>query len=193
MKRYIITGTPSAGKTAILLELEARGYAVVPEAATDVIARRQAKGQPWHGACFIDDIVALQRRRQEAAVPPGVTVQVFDRSPVCTLALAWYVEQPVSDALAGEVDPIMRAGVYQRRVFFVRPVGFVTATAARRITYEQSLEFERRHEHAYRSCGFSVVDVPPGTLVERAAAVERLIRSWAGAQGMSDPGVTLAR
>jgi predicted ATPase len=195
MRRYIITGTPSAGKTAILLELEARGYAVVPEAATDVIARRQARGdEPWHGRpSFIDDIVALQRRRQEAPAPPGVTVQVFDRSPVCALALAWYVEQPVSGALAGELDRIMRAGVYERRVFFVRPIGFVTATAARRITYEESLEFERSHEDAYRSCGFSVVDVPPGTVAERAAAIDRLIRSWAGAQVMSDPGATLAR
>jgi predicted ATPase len=193
MKRYIITGTPSAGKTAILLELESRGYTVVPEAATDVIARRQAKGEPWQGPSFIDDTVALQRRRQEAPVPPGVTVQLFDRSPVCTLALAWYVGQPVSDVLAGEVDRIMRTDVYERRVFFVRPIGFVTATAARRITYEQSLEFERWHEDAYRSYGFSIVDVPTGTVVERAAAIDRLIRSWAGAQGMSDPGATLAR
>ena len=183
MKRYIITGTPSGGKTAILLELEARGYAVVPETATDVIARRQARGEPWDGPGFLDDIVTLQRRRQDAPVPPGVTVQIFDRSPVCTLALAWYTGQPVSDALAGEVDRIMRAGVYERRVFFVRPIGFVTATAARRITYEQSLDFERVHEDAYRSGGFSVVEVPAGTVAERAVAIDRLIRSLGGRTG----------
>jgi predicted ATPase len=193
MKRYIITGTPGAGKTAILLELETLGYAVVPEAATDVIARRLARGEPRGGPSFADDVVALQRRRQDAPVPPGVAVQVFDRSPVCTLALAWYTGQPVSDALAGEVDRSMRAGVYERQVFFVRPIGFVTATAARRITYQQSLEFERVHEEAYRSCGFSMVDVPAGTVTERAVAIDRQIRSLGGAHGMSDPGATLAR
>jgi predicted ATPase len=78
-------------------------------------------------------------------------------------------------------------------VFFVRPIGFVTATAARRITYEQSLAFERVHQDAYRSCGFSVVDVPAGTVAERAVAIDRLIRSLGRAQGVSDPGATLAR
>jgi hypothetical protein len=38
MRRYIITGAPGAEKTAILQELKVRGYAVVGEAATDVIA-----------------------------------------------------------------------------------------------------------------------------------------------------------
>jgi predicted ATPase len=176
LRRYILTGTPGAGKTAILLELEARGYAVVPEAATDVIARRQARGEPWHGPAFLDAVVDTQRRRQEAPVAVGITLQVYDRSPICTLGLARYVGQPVSLVLAAEVDRVLRAGVYERRVFFVRPIGFVTATAARRITYEQSLEFERVHEEAYRASGFELVDVPPAAVPERATMIDRLIR-----------------
>jgi len=38
MKRFILTGTPGSGKTAILRQLEMEGYGVVEEAATDVIA-----------------------------------------------------------------------------------------------------------------------------------------------------------
>ena len=44
MRRFILTGAPGAGKTAIVRELEARGFPVVEEAATDVIAREQAAG-----------------------------------------------------------------------------------------------------------------------------------------------------
>lgn len=173
VKRYILTGAPSAGKTAILRELAARGYAVVPEAATDVIARGQARGiaEPWHGPSFIDDIVAVQRHRQEAAVPPGVTVQLFDRSPICTLALARYLDRPASAVLEAEVDRVLRGAVYQRRVFFVRPIGFVTPTAARRITFEQSLRFQRVHEQVYAECGFELVDIPPAAVPDRAAMV----------------------
>ena len=49
IKRYILTGAPGAGKTAIIRELARRGYAVVDEAATDVIAREHASGnaEPW--------------------------------------------------------------------------------------------------------------------------------------------------
>ena len=42
MKRYILTGAPGSGKTAILRQLEREGFGVVDEAATDVIALEQA-------------------------------------------------------------------------------------------------------------------------------------------------------
>jgi predicted ATPase len=180
VRRYILTGAPGAGKTVMLRELAARGYAVVPEAATDVIACAQAAGNDElrHRPDFIDEIIAVQRSRQEATVPPGVTVQLFDRSPICTLALARYAGWPVSRVLATEVERVLRAGVYERRVFFVRPIGFVTPTAARRITYEQSLRFERIHEEVYGGCGFTLLDVPPAPVPDRAAMVDRRIRAW---------------
>lgn len=42
---YILTGAPGSGKTAVLRLLETLGYAVVEEAATDVIALGQAMGR----------------------------------------------------------------------------------------------------------------------------------------------------
>ena len=49
MKKYIVTGAPGAGETAIIQQLEIDGFSVVEEAATDVIAICQAKGvaEPW--------------------------------------------------------------------------------------------------------------------------------------------------
>ena len=69
MRRFILTGAPGAGKTSILNALAAKGYATVPEAATDVIAQEAAKGiaEPWRHPGFIDKIVALQVRRQTRA------------------------------------------------------------------------------------------------------------------------------
>jgi predicted ATPase len=55
MRRFIITGAPGAGKTAIIRQLELDGFSVVEEAATDVIAAAQARGtaQPWTHPSFI--------------------------------------------------------------------------------------------------------------------------------------------
>ena len=66
MKRYILTGTPGSGKTSILHELKRQCYAVVEEAATDVIAREQGLGnsEPWLQADFIESIVRVQKQRQ---------------------------------------------------------------------------------------------------------------------------------
>ena len=58
MKRFILTGAPGAGKTAILRQLELDGFSVVEEAATDVIALWQAQGiaEPWMLPAFIDAV-----------------------------------------------------------------------------------------------------------------------------------------
>ncbi len=174
MLRYIITGAPGAGKTTIVTALRERGYAVVDEAATDVNLRYHAMGrdEPWREAGFVDAIVALQRDREALPVPPGTAVQVFDRSPICTLALSRYLGRPVTPLLAAEVDRIVAGRAYQPTVFFVRLLGFLTPTAVRRISYADAVRFERLHEEAYREHGFELVDVPPGTPGDRVRLVE---------------------
>ncbi|MFI7152687.1 AAA family ATPase [Nonomuraea sp. NPDC050022] len=175
MKRYILTGTPGAGKTAILRRLECDGYTVVEEAATDVIALRQAQGEaePWTKPSFVEAIVTLQRRRQEqAAALPG-EVQIYDRSPVCTYALAVYLGHSVSPALTRELERIEAEQIYEKKVFFVQNLGFVTPTDARLITFEESLRFEQVHQDAYASLGYECVLIAPGVLMDRVAAVKK--------------------
>jgi predicted ATPase len=176
MRGYVLTGTPGAGKTTLLRGLAELGHEVVEEAATDVIARAQARGEdePWTRESFIDEIVELQRQRQLAA--PGTnSVRFFDRSPLCTHALATYQGRPPSPALTAEIERITTQGVYERQVFFVRNLGFCEPTAARRISFRQSLEFERIHEETYRAFGFELVDVPAAGLARRIAAIDTFV------------------
>jgi predicted ATPase len=170
VRRFILTGAPGCGKTSILTALHDRGYAVVPEAATDVIAAEQARGidEPWTRPEFADRIVELQRTRELEAVGDP---QVYDRSPLCTLALARYLGRPVTPLLAEEIKRLREQQIFQCLVFFVRPIGFIEPTAARRISYEESLVFERLHEAVYREHGFELIDVPPGPVDARAALV----------------------
>lgn len=168
MHRYILTGAPGAGKTVLLRALERAGHAVVEEAATDIIALAQAEGvaEPWTDPGFVDAIVSLQKQREARAVGEVV---FFDRSPVCALALARFLGHPVSPLLRAELERI--EGLYQRRVFLVRGLGFITPTAARRISLEDALRFEAAHEEAYRELGYTLIPVAPGAPAERAAAV----------------------
>jgi len=131
---------------------------------------------------FTSKIAVLQRRRQLQLVATDVDVQFFDRSPWCTVALALFLQQPVPQALAQEIARIIRAEVYESTVFFVRPLGFVTPTAARRISYEDSLVFEAVHEAVYRDYGFELVDVASGS-VEQRAAESRHARPGAAQRG----------
>jgi predicted ATPase len=113
-------------------------------------------------------------------------VQFYDRSPLFTLALALFLEQPVSPALAEEIARVTQGQVYENAVFFVRPLGFLTPTAARRIGYEDSLVFEAVHEAVYRDHGYEIVDTAPGSVADRVAAVEaRIAREQRG--GINEP------
>jgi predicted ATPase len=194
MERYVLTGTPGAGKTTILDALAARGYPVVAEAATALIELALANGDDrhWERADFIDAIVARQRRLQLEADEEPAAVRFYDRSPVCTLALSRHLGRPVSPALAAELDRIDAAQVYRPMVFFVRSLGFVRPTPVRRISYEQSLEFERIHETVYRSRGFTLVEVPAGPVAGRVEVVLDTVRQ-AGRWLRSRPGPASAR
>ena len=170
VKRYVLTGAPGAGKTVILRHLELSGFGVVEEAATDLIALKQAQGveEPWLRDSFIDEIAGLQRIRllRSSKWPGGV--QFHDRSIFCTAALSDYLGCPRSVTLSRELDRAATERWFQPEAFLIRSLGFVTPTAARRISLENSIRFERVHEVVYREFGFQLVWIEPGSPPDRA-------------------------
>lgn len=177
MPGFILTGAPGSGKTAILRQLELNGHAVVEEAATDVIALQHALGrpEPWRQPTFVEQIVDLQRSRQTASGTDASGSTFFDRSPVCTLALCRHLRLPPPARLTDEIRRIAAQRPYELTAFFVRNLGFVQATAARRMTLDDALVFERTHELTYRELGFELVDVPAA----------QLRRAWPSLSGRS--------
>jgi predicted ATPase len=179
MKRFVLTGTPGSGKTAIVRQLELDGFGVVEEAATDVIALEQARGvaEPWKHPTFIDSIVELQRQRLVRASGEPDEIQFHDRSAVCTAALAVYLGYARSEALSRELGRIETEAVFRRQVFFIQSLGFITPTDARRISFEEALRFERVHEDIYRDFGFELIPIAPGTLAERVGTINGFART----------------
>lgn len=177
MKRYIVTGAPGAGKTAIIRQLETEGFSVVEEAATDVIALQQAKGisEPWTSPDFIDAVVSLQQTRERRAAAVADLVQFHDRSVVCTAALAEYLRFPMPQSLLHELQRLQTRGVFQRKVLFLRNLGFITPTEARRITYEETLRFEQIHKETYRALGFEITFIDPGSVSDRVTDIKRAL------------------
>src|ERR1700722_11171980 len=121
MRRYILTGAPGSGKTSVLTELSSSRAALVPEAAPDVIAAEQSRGnaEPWLARSFTEKIAALQRSRQLVSIAAQAPWQFFDRSPVCTLALARYLGHPPGAGLSGELDRLTAEATYASEVFLI--------------------------------------------------------------------------
>jgi predicted ATPase len=173
MKRYILTGTPGSGKTSILVELKNQGYAVVEEAATEIIRLEQMGGnqEPWRQPEFIDNIARLQRQRQISALTDTDALQFYDRSPLCTYALCQYLGYRPSPRLVAELERIEREHIYRRWVFFIDHLGFTTPTEARRISFEEALGFERIHEQTYARLGYDCIHIAPASVAERVQSI----------------------
>lgn len=171
-KNSVLTGAPGAGKTVLLRGLERAGLAVVEEAATDVIAWAQATGDdaPWERPNFANTILALQQQR-EARAPHGPVV--FDRSPVCTLALARFLGHTPSPALLAAAHA---ARDTYARVFFVEGLDFIVNTGARRISLDDARRFGDLHRQVYAELGFDLIPVTSGPPEDRVAAVLNALR-----------------
>ncbi len=174
-RRFILTGAPGAGKTALLRRLQARGCGAVQEAATDLIAAAQARGldAPWEQPAFVDEIATLQAVRETA--PAQAHVRFSDRSLICTVALAEFCGHPVSARLLASVERVASSGWFQRRVFFVEQLGFIVNTDARRITLDEARRFDALHAAVYGRFGFELVRVAPESIDARADAVMSMI------------------
>jgi predicted ATPase len=172
VRRYILSGAPGSGKTSVIKEMEQRGYIVVHESATDVIAAAQVKGieKPWEEPCFVGDIATVQKERQ---VNTHGELQFFDRSPFCTYALGSYLAQLQNiqfqppQVLSEEIDLCLAMRIYQPEVFFFESLGFIEHTAARKISYEDALIFEQIHKSIYQRFGFDLTLVPAVPVAER--------------------------
>jgi predicted ATPase len=177
MRRFIITGAPGAGKTAIIRQLELDGFSVVEEAATDAIANAQAQGvpEPWTRPSFIDAIVKLQIDRLTRASHQPDAIQFHDRCVLCTAALADYLGYSRSSLLVDELQRIKAGSIFENRVFFIRNLGFVTPSEARRISFEETLRFEKIHEQVYREFGFELVYIEPASVTERVNIIRAAI------------------
>jgi predicted ATPase len=169
MKKYILTGMPGCGKTALIRGLEMQGYQVVEEAATDVIAYAHAQGNvtPWANTYFIDQIVALQKQRQLQQEKIAAQVQFYDRSPLCTYTLALYLGFAPSALLLAEIERIQKQQIYQTQVFFIENLGFCTPTQARTLTFEEALSFGVLHTEIYTQFGYECVVIPAASVHER--------------------------
>lgn len=68
MKKYVLTGGPSVGKTTVLTLLKEKGYLVLPESARPILEQEQAKEDgilPTNNPEKFQEMVAIRQAEKE--------------------------------------------------------------------------------------------------------------------------------
>ena len=158
-RRHVITGAPGSGKTSVVRDLAAAGFATVPEAAREVIAQQRAKdGDAIYESDpkrFLERMLsrtiadferlALASRRAffDRGIPDQIGyAELFDLDPAPATAAARELRYD---------DPV-----------FVLPANsdFYVADEDRRMTFEVAKSFGDRVRGIYQDLGYRLIDVP---------------------------------
>src|SRR5262245_48660062 len=169
MPFVIVTGGLGAGKTTLLNELAAMGHAIVDESARAIIAERKARGESPRPepAAFAREIL---RRDIEKYVSQPRTAEwtFFDRSLIEALGIL----QESSPLPSSEVESVLATYQFHPAVFVLPPwEGIYSTDEERDQTFADAVEVHGRVVQWYRSCGYTLNEVPRLLVARRAEHV----------------------
>lgn len=172
IQRYIVTSTPSAGKTTLLHALSQQGIPFIPESATHLIHTLQSQGieKPWENKSFIVKLTRHQLNQQTAT--SFSPVMLYDRSIFCTYALCLFLRLPIPNMLHTAIHRPLQQNTFEKTVFFIENLGFVQHTKARTIAFHSALEFEALHRFVYKLFDFQICAIPKNTLPNRVTQMK---------------------
>jgi predicted ATPase len=165
----IVTGAPGSGKTAILRRLSSE-FRCVDEPAREVLAQQRATGGTgtWDQdpSLFVHLLLQRSIEKFETARRSGGTV-IFDRGvPDCVVYATRAGVDPAPSLAA--IDTYR----YQPHVLFLEPWSDIYETDEERtMSFDDTLSFSDTLRDVYERSGYTLVDVPRGSVDDRAAFV----------------------
>jgi predicted ATPase len=170
---HILTGAPGSGKTAILdrIGLEIRR---VSEPAREILAEQRAiDGAGTHDrdpSLFVDLLLRRSIDKYETA-QDGEGPTVFDRGVPDCIAYAVLMEiDPTPSIQAAE------SYRYNREVPILAPwEDIYSVDEERTMSFADTIAFHAALVEAYERCGYTLVEVPRGSVGNRASFVQDLI------------------
>jgi len=167
---YVLTGAPGTGKSTLLSQLRARGFAGVDEPARLVLAEQRGIGGPGVPDKDPELFTSLMLSR---------SVDDYDRQK--TVAEMSFFDRAVPDIIAYarlfgiDDSPARRAADacrYNKLVFFAPAWPQIYhQDDERKMTFEEARLFGEIMRNVYRELGYTLVDLPTSSPARRADAV----------------------
>lgn len=166
-QKIVLIGGPGTGKSTIINEFVKRGYLCMPEISREVTLKAQKEGidQLFLTKPLLFSEMLLDGREQQYknACNTNTTPIFFDRGIPDIHAYMNYLGTEYPDTY------LNKSTEYKYdKVFMLSPWKKIyTADNERYETFEQAVKIDQFLREAYTEIGYSIVDVPQGTVKER--------------------------
>lgn len=153
---HVITGAPCSGKTAVICELERRGYPVVHEAARAYIHEELQKGKTM--AQIKGDILAFERH---------ILYQKIEIEQSLSKDATVFLDRAIPDSIGYYLleglnpdDPIQKSGLWRyKNIFFFERITFEIDTV-RSEDDEIAAALDGLLKKSYQMLGYEIISVP---------------------------------
>ena len=160
---HVITGAPCSGKTAVICELERRGYPVVHEVARAYIHEKLEKGNTI--ARIKGDISAFERH---------ILYQKIEIEQSLSKDTTVFLDRAVPDSIGYYLleglnpdDPIQKSGLWRyKNIFFFERITF-EKDAVRSEDDRIATVLDGLLKKSYQMLGYEIISVPLMTIEDR--------------------------
>ena len=176
---FVLSGGPAAGKTSLLLELQKRGYAIVPEIARELIKEQQCingNALPWKDQILYKEIMfdrSIQSFKEIDQMEGQTTPVFFDRSFIDSICYARLIESEISELMNAYAENWR----YNTQVFMLPPWKEIYETdTERKQQWEEAVLTYEMMVDTYESYGYHIIELPKTTVSERADFVIKAVQ-----------------
>ena len=163
-----ITGGPGTGKTAVLQELDRRGFDCVAEVARQIILEQVHAGGdalPWANTERYCPLMLERSIVSFLKHDPAYAITFCDRGIPDTLCYA----RLIRSSLESEIQEACRTYRYASRVFLAPPWKEIYETdTERKQSYEEAVRTYEQMTLAYQDCGYELIEIPRLDVTSRA-------------------------
>ena len=174
---YVITGGPGAGETAILRELQRRGFACVPEAARQIIQEQVSNGGdavPWLNTERYTSLMLKKSVEDYLAHAGAEQATFFDRGILDTITHARINQFLLPDEAYLQAQKYR----YNRKVFLAPPWQQIYSTdSERKQTFEEAMISFQMNKEVYTEYGYELVEIPCAAVETRVDFILDSIKS----------------
>ena len=165
-QRYIITGAPGTGKTAIINALKERGYSCVNENSREIIAEQIINGGeilPWKNQIAFENLISSKRGKQYASIPKD-EICFFDRSAIDCIA---YLKANNLET-STEILEVIKNCEFNSNVFYT-PIWeeIYRNDSERKENIEKAKIIENFLFSTYQYFDYTLIEIPKLTIEER--------------------------